>query len=201
MQPKPITTEIPALKWPDVVLDISDDRATRHAHDRLVYAVEYTIRQALPPASDAPPRHHLAVAVLRHEAGFVGGGSPMWIGTTELRAVLSVAPSGDSLASWTVSDTHEEWNAWGYGSGTDAAQYSLRDALRKLLRRMAAEVQFAEVLPSGAVIVRPSVGRPRPEPTAEQPAVSSELFCRRRATGMQPREAWLAAYRRCLAGH
>jgi hypothetical protein len=146
LQPKPITTEIPTLAWPHVALKVQDDRAERPAHDRLVAAVEATIRHALPAPTGTPPRHHLAVAVLRHEAAFA---SPMWTGRTELRAVLSEAATGAAIATWNAVDTHAEWNAWGYGSGTDAAQYSLRDALRKLLRQMAAaEVQF----------VRPSVG-------------------------------------------
>ena len=176
LQPKPITTEIPTLAWPDVALEVRDDRAQRPAHERLVLAVEATVRQALPAPASLPPRHHLAVAVLRHEAAFTGGGSAFWTGRTELRAVLSEAPTGDAMATWTVVDTHEEWNVWGYGSGTDAAQYSLRDALRKLLRQMAAGVR----------------------PDATQLAASSALVCRQRSRGLQLREAWLAEYRRCM---
>jgi hypothetical protein len=37
-----------------------------------------------------------------------------------------------------ADDHDEQWNAWGRESGTIAAQQSLRDAVRKLVRQMAA---------------------------------------------------------------
>lgn len=204
LRPRAVTTEIPTLAWPTVALTIIDDRRNATvAHEPLVSAIESTIRRATFVSSAAEsPDLRLTVTVVRHEAGFAGGGSPWWTGATELRAVLTTT-GGDVINSWRVVDVSQEWNVFGYSSGTAAAQDSLRDGLRTLLRRMAAEVQFGQVLPSGAVILRPSNIGPREtsEPPAPPDPAASALFCRQRVKGLQPRATWLAEYRRCMAGY
>lgn len=204
LKPRAVTTEIPALAWPMVALTIVDDRPNAQvAHEPLVTAVESTIRRATSVASPADtPAFRLTVTVARHEAAFAGGGSPWWTGVTELRALLATS-GGETLASWRVVDTSQEWNAWGYPSGSEAAQDSLTDGLRTLLRRMAAEVQFGRVHPSGAVILRPSTGNTPEEAESGAPAPTTvyPMLCRARANGTPgTREDWLAEYRRCMAG-
>ena len=139
-QPKPVTTELPTLHWPPVIIEISDERPNNAvAHEDLVSAVEGTIRQALNQPSNPGNGWSLKVVILRHEAMFPGGGSPWWVGTTSFRAVLLTTDGKEYR--WVVDDVNKEWNVWGYGSGTDAAQHSLREALRKLLRQMHADVR------------------------------------------------------------
>lgn len=190
-----------------VELEVVDERwNSAVAHEALVSAIESTIRRAASVSSPADsPDLWLTVTVVRHEAAFAGGGSPWWTGATELRAVLK-STNGDTIANWTVQDTSQEWNVWGYSSGTDAAQDSLKDGLRTLLRRLAAEVQFGRVLhPSGAVILRPSIpsasDQSESEPAVEPGAAPPDIICRQRADwALGGRDRWLEAYRRCLAG-
>lgn len=201
LKPRAVTTEIPVLNWPMVELEVVDERwNSAVAHEALVSAIESTIRRAASVSSPADsPDLRLTVTVVRHEAAFAGGGSPWWTGATELRAVLKSA-NGDTIANWTVQDTSQEWNVWGYSSGTDAAQDSLKDGLRTLLHRMAAQVQFGKPLPSGAVILRPSTIAPsEQEPSAPAPA-GHPMLCRERAKSAPTRELWIVEYRRCMAG-
>jgi hypothetical protein len=209
LQPRPVTTEIPSLAWPTVELSIVDERYNANlAHEPLVYAVESTLRRALSvSAASEPAEYRLTVTIVRHDVGFA---APWWTGATELRAQL--ARGGETVADWRVVDTSQEWNLRGYSSGTEAAQDSLTDGLRKLLRRMAAEIQFGQVLPgssggsSGTVIIRtPTAEPPAPAPAQTAPTPASTLLCRQRANNVRGagswREAWLAEYQRCMAGH
>jgi hypothetical protein len=66
-----------------------------------------------------------------------GGGSGFWHGMTTLSATLAEI-DGRAVYQFRAHDHDEEWNAFGGGSGTTAAQKSLRDALRRLVRQMAA---------------------------------------------------------------
>ncbi len=209
LKPRPVTTEIPTLSWPMVALTIVDDRRNAHvAHEPLVTAIESTMRRATSVGSPADtPAFRLTVTVVRHEAAFTGGGSPWWTGTTELRALLATS-GGETIASWRVVDTSQEWNLLGYSSGTEAAQDSLKDGLRTLLRHMADDVQFGRVVPgSGAVIIRAPSGGATSEPSRAEPTnpPASMLLCRQRADNVRGagswREAWLAEYQRCMAGH
>jgi len=201
LKPRAVATEIPTLAWPTVELTIIDDRRNATvAHEPLVNAIESTIRRATSVASPAEtPNLRLTVIVVRHEAEFAGGGSPWWTGATELRAVLATA-SGDVINSWRVVDISQEWNVWGHRSGTEAAQDSLRDGRRTLLRRMVADVQFGHALPSGAVILRPSRLGPRETPEPFAPSKVYPMLCRERAKSASGRAQWLAEYRRCMAG-
>jgi hypothetical protein len=103
----------------------------------MINTIETSIRHALAPARhEACPCFTLTVAVLEH-AGFApGGGSAFWHGQTTLQARLADA-GGREVYRFEAADHDEQWNAWGRGSGTIAAQQSLRDALRKLVRQMA----------------------------------------------------------------
>jgi len=134
LHPGPISTEIPVIGWPVAVV-IADNRPNRDvAHRDLIDAVRRTLMLAFPTESGVPCCL-LTVTAFQHDARFEGSGSPFWRGETRLRAVLS--EEGRELGRWDIEDVQREWNAFGWSSGTDAAQYSLRDALRKLLRRMA----------------------------------------------------------------
>jgi hypothetical protein len=73
-----------------------------------------------------------------------------------------------------------------------------RDLLDALLRRLPC------VVPSEQAILRSSgggEGQGRMPTPAGQPAAASEMFCRQRVKGVQPRETWLAEYRRCMEGY
>ncbi|HEX9818594.1 MAG TPA: hypothetical protein VGD07_03170 [Methylomirabilota bacterium] len=89
------------------------------------------------PARPEPcPCFRLTVTVHQHSAIFRGGGSGFWHGHTSLTATLADTSDQD-VYRFRADDHDEQWNVSGYGSGTKAAQQSLRDALRKLVRQMA----------------------------------------------------------------
>jgi hypothetical protein len=77
-----------------------------------------------------------------------------------------------------------------------------RDLLGELMRRLPCLVSSEQAILPSPGTWRPGADRlPTPAPAAQPPAASSEIFCRQRAAGLQPREAWLAEYRRCMAGN
>jgi hypothetical protein len=103
----------------------------------LTDAIEQSLRQALAPARPGPcPCFTLTVAVLVHRGFFPGGGGGNWHGLTVIQATLA-DDSGRELDRFRADDHDAQWNAFGGASGTKAAQQSLRDALRKLVRQMA----------------------------------------------------------------
>ena len=137
---QPITTEIPRIPWlsADTVVNVSDERTTyvvgldwveRDGGAALAAAIEETIRFALSPRGDgAAPICRVQVTVLNHEVENKGF---FWQGYTSLRTVVATT-SGEEVAHWDTDDRHAEW-----ANSRDAAQRSLRGALRKLTRVMA----------------------------------------------------------------
>jgi hypothetical protein len=140
LRPEPVLTKLEPVDWPRnaVRLIVDDRRQERLASAEMITAIEASIRLALAPERrEACPCYTLTVAVLEH-AGFApGGGSAFWHGQTTLKATLADA-AGRQVYMFYADDHDEQWNAWGRGSGTIAAQQSLRDAVRKLVRQMAA---------------------------------------------------------------
>jgi hypothetical protein len=139
LRPDPVYTELEPLTWPRnaVKVQVEDRRPEREASPALVGAIEASIRHALAaPRAEACPCYTLTVIVRQHEGRFQGGGSGFWHGFTVLDATLA-DDGGRSLYHFRAEDHDEEWNVFGLSSGTTAAQQSLRDAIRKLVRQMA----------------------------------------------------------------
>lgn len=140
LRPEPVLTELQPVAWPRnaVTVVVDDRRQALEASNQMISAIRTSILQALAPDRATPcPCYTFTVAVLEH-AGFApGGGSAFWHGQTTLQATLSDA-AGREVYRFEAADHDEQWNAWGSGSGTIAAQQSLRDAVRKLVRQMAA---------------------------------------------------------------
>jgi hypothetical protein len=140
LRPEAVFTKMDPVDWPRnaVTVVVDDRRHERLASAEMIAAIDASIRQALAPARATPcPCYTFKVAVLEH-AGFApGGGSAFWHGQTTLQATL-IDADGRGVYRFAAEDHDEQWNAWGRSSGTLAAQQSLRDALRKLVRQMAA---------------------------------------------------------------
>jgi hypothetical protein len=113
---------------------ISDDdlagRCLCRARARRLLSDGHTVRP------EPCPCFTLTVAVLVHRGFFPGGGGGNWHGLTVIQATLA-DDAGRELDRFRADGHDAQWNAFGGASGTKAAQQSLRDALRKLVRQMA----------------------------------------------------------------
>jgi hypothetical protein len=153
LRPEPIFTMLEPVGWPRnaVTLMIVDQRPApeRLASVELIGAIDASIRQALAPDRVAAcPCYTFTVAVIQHSGVAPGGGSAFWHGQTTLKGTLADA-TGRQVYLFYADDHDEQWNAWGRESGTIAAQQSLRDAVRKLVRQMAARALPDQPLMNG----------------------------------------------------